>query len=201
MVKNIEKLDLSQRYTYADYLTWQFDERVELIKGKVFRMSPAPGTAHQRVSGALFRVIANYLYGRSCEVFSAPFDVRIPLPPGHQTAGEIDTVVQPDISVICDPQKLDDRGCQGPPDWIIEVLSKGTSHKDLTYKFELYQHAGVKEYWIVHPLEGTIIPYRVDEAGVYQLIRKTPFVAGESVPVGIFPDLSIALNEVFPNEE
>ena len=197
MITDINQLDFNKRYNYADYLTWQFDDMVELIRGKVFRMSPAPSTSHQHLSGNLFSIIHQYLKGKPCQVFAAPFDVRLPLPPGQQTAEQIDTVVQPDISIICDPEKLDERGCQGAPDWIIEILSKSTAAKDLTEKYALYEHAGVREYWVAHPNEGTLLIYRLDEAGRYQLLRQTPFVKGEKAPSAIFPDLEIDLDEVF----
>lgn len=116
MITHIDQLDLSKRYTYADYLTWKFEERVELIRGKLFKMSPVPGTSHQRISFNLSLQIGPYFKGKSCLVFTAPFDVRLPLPPDRQTDEQIDTVVQPDLSIICDPNKLDERGCQGPPD-------------------------------------------------------------------------------------
>ncbi|MCB0571057.1 MAG: Uma2 family endonuclease [Phaeodactylibacter sp.] len=195
MISDINKLDLSKRYTYADYLTWQFDEMVELIGGKIFRMSPAPGTSHQRLSGNLFRLIANHLLGQPCQAFAAPFDVR--LPPGRQSAGQIDTVVQPDISIICDPDKLDERGCHGAPDWIVEILSKSTASKDLNEKYALYEHAGVREYWVAHPHEGTLLIYRLQADGRYHLLRQTPFTRDEKAPVGVFPGFEIGLDEVF----
>jgi Uma2 family endonuclease len=146
MITSIDQLDLSRSYTYADYLTWQFDERVELIRGKVVRMSTAPSTSHQACSGNPHLIIGTYLRKQACKVFYAPFDVRLPLPPENPSNNKIDTIVQPDISVICDLSKLDAQGCQGAPDWIIEILSPATSQKDLTDKFDLYQHAGVQEY-------------------------------------------------------
>lgn len=197
MITDIEELDLSKRYTYADYLTWQFDEMVELIRGKVFRMSPAPSTGHQAISRNLLILIGTYMDTRLCSVYHAPFDVRVPLPPAQQAAGKINTVVQPDLCIICDPDKIDAQGCEGAPDWIIEILSKSTARKDLTEKYDLYQHAGVREYWIVHPSEQTVIPYRLDDAGQYQLIRNTPFVREERIPVGIFPGFELDLSEVF----
>ena len=197
MVTKFEDLDLSKRYTYADYLTWRFDEMVELIRGKVVRMAPAPGMSHQSRSSDLHVIIGSYLRGKACKIFSAPFDVRLPLPPNRQTDDKIDTVVQPDICVVCDLAKLDERGCNGAPEWIIEILSKATSQKDLTDKFDLYQHAGVREYWVVHPTECTVIPYRLNERGEYQPLRPNPFVTGEKIPVGIFPDFAVDLGEVF----
>ena len=198
MITEINQLDLRKQYTYADYLTWQFRERVELIRGKVVKMPPAPGTAHQRISGNLHRIISTFLLGNQCEVFTAPFDVRLPLTPYKQSDDKIDTVAQPDLSIICDPAKIDERGCNGAPDWIIEILSQSTSQVDLTDKYDIYQHAGVREYWIVHPHEGTVLAYRLNEQGRYELLRITPFVLGEEAPVGVFPGFSLPLSEVFP---
>lgn len=197
MITDINDLDFGKKYTYADYLNWQFEEMVELIKGKVFRMSPAPGTSHQWISGSLFNQIFNYLKGKSCKAFAAPFDVRLPLPPEHQSENKIDTVVQPDICVICDLEKLDEKGCKGSPDWIIEILSKATADKDLNEKFELYQHAGVKEYWIVSPKDHTVHTYYLDKNGKYQANRAKPFSKSEKIPVGIFSDCIIELEDVF----
>lgn len=197
MVTDINQLDLNKRYTYADYLSWQFDEMVELIRGRVFRMSPAPGSNHQAVSSELGYQIIHFLRNNPCKVFSAPFDVRLPLPFEKQSPEKTDTIVQPDISIICDISKIDAKGCVGAPDWIIEILSESTAHKDVKDKFELYQSSGVREYWIVHPQEGTVLPYRLSEEGQYELLRKTPFVKGEKVPVGIFPGFEIDLSEVF----
>ena len=197
MITNINQLDLNKKYTYADYLTWKFDDVVELIKGKIFRMSPAPSMAHQWISAELHFLIKIYLQKKQCKAFAAPFDVRLPLPHAEQQGEKINTVVQPDIAVVCDLSKLDYQGCNGAPDWIIEILSKSTSKKDLGEKFSIYQNAGVREYWVIHPMEETIIPYRLDKDGQYQLLRKTPFVKGEKIPVGIFPDLSINLEEIF----
>ncbi|MCB0632836.1 MAG: Uma2 family endonuclease [Saprospiraceae bacterium] len=198
MITNINQLDLNKRYTYEDYLSWRLEEAVELIRGKIFRMSPAPNMSHQWISSELRNKIYNYLKGKPYRSFAAPFDVRLPLPPHKQQDEVIDTVVQPDISVICDLSKLDRRGCLGAPDWIIEILSNSTSKKDLTDKFDIYQHAGVKEYWVVYPHEGTVIAYRLDDKNTYQIVRPQPFVKDESVPVGIFPDFSIDLEGVFP---
>lgn len=196
MITSFEDLDLSKKYTYADYLTWQFEGFVELIQGKIFKMA-APSTSHQLVSTNLLLEIGGFLRQTPCKVFAAPFDVRLPLPPNQMKEDKIDTVVQPDICVICDLDKLDERGCKGSPDWIIEILSKGTAPKDLKDKFELYQHAGVKEYWIVHPSEQTVIPYRLNEMGQYEAFRPNPFAADETIASFVFPDLSVALSEVF----
>jgi len=197
MITSLDQLDPNQRYTYADYLTWQFEEHVELIRGKVFKMSPAPNTAHQRISHNLALELGSYFHKHTCQVFAAPFDVRLPLPPGQQTPDNLNTVVQPDLSVICDPAKLDAQGCQGPPDWIIEILSPATSSKDLNEKFDLYQHAGVPEYWIVHPQDTTLLVYYLNDAGVYQLARQRPYTSPEHVTSLTFPELTVRLEEVF----
>lgn len=197
VITDINDLDLSKKYTYADYLNWQFDEMVELIRGKVYRMSPAPNLNHQKVSTHFVGLIYGHLVGEQCKVFHAPFDVKLPLPPTKIVQEKIDTIVQPDICVVCDQSKLDDKGCTGAPDWIIEILSKGTSKKDLNEKFELYQHAGVPEYWVVHPLEGTLIIFRLNEAGKYESLRPQPYAADEIVSPMIFPKLKIDLSRVF----
>src|SRR5271154_5459177 len=153
----LSDLDLSKTYTYADYLKWTFDERLELIKGKIFKMSPAPGSVHQRLSFRLTLWMGTYLKGKSCELFAAPFDVR--LPRVSQEDGKVITVVQPDICVICDRSKIDDKGCLGAPDIVVEILSPGNNKKELQNKYEVYEEAGVLEYWIIHPLEKTFFKY------------------------------------------
>ena len=197
MITSINQLDLSKKYTYADYLTWQLDQRVELIRGKVVSMPPAPGTSHQSASGNLHGLIWNYLCNKPCKVFAAPFDVRLPLPEEQQKGDNIETVVQPDLCVICDLNKIDARGCNGAPDWIVEILSKSTAQKDLHDKFELYRHAGVQEYWVVHPNEGTVLSYHLNKGGQYTLSRSTPYTISEKVPVKLFPGFEVELGSVF----
>mgnify|MGYP005854663585 CR=1 FL=1 len=130
-----------EKYTYKDYLSWPDDERWELINGAAYAMSPAPKTAHQRLSVVLSSAIFNSLEDKSCEVFTAPFDVKL----------DEATVVQPDLSVICDKDKIDKRGCTGAPDLVVEILSDSTAYKDLTEKRFLYEKHGVREYWIINP--------------------------------------------------
>ena len=191
----VEEPDLTGTYTYADYLTWRFDEMVELIHGKVYRMSPAPSSYHQRVAGELHLQIGNYLKRKSCQVFIAPFDVR--LPKSKKKGNEfIDTVVQPDICVICDPSKIDMVGCLGAPDWIIEILSPHTSAKDLRQKFEVYQQSKVKEYWVADPIAGTMLAYTLNAKGKYEGHLK-PFVKKDKLIPKILPGLSVDLAEVF----
>ncbi len=134
----LQDLDLNKTYTYADYLKWFFEERIELIKGKIFKMLPAPSTYHQLISGNLFLKIGSFFEGDGCQVFTAPFDVRLPGSSFDLKDEDILTVVQPDISIVCDKNKMDRKGCLGAPDWIIEILSPSTSQKDRIDKFELY---------------------------------------------------------------
>ena len=197
MITSIGQLDLSKKYTYADYLSWQLEDRVELIRGKVVQMVYTPGTSHQTASSNLHGVIGSYLKDKDCKLFSAPFDVRLPLPEADQQQNRSETVVQPDLCIICDLSKIDDHVCHGAPGWIIEILSQSTAHKDLNEKFELYRHAGVQEYWVVHPAEGTVLPYRLDADGQYALPRSTPYTVGDKVPVGLFPGFEVELGAVF----
>ncbi len=140
-MSNFHQLDLNKSYTYADYLQWKFEERLELIKGKIFKMSPAPSMRHQRISGHIYREISWFLKGRTCQIFSAPFDVRLSKKGSNDS--EITTVVQPDICVICDESKLDERGCLGAPDIVVEILSPGNTKKEMRNKFQLYQESSV----------------------------------------------------------
>ena len=181
-------------FTYADYRAWPDDERWELIDGEAYAMA-APGLAHQTVVGELFRQIANHLVDKPCRPFVAPFDVR--LPRGNEADDDVTTVVQPDISVICDPAKLDERGCRGAPDWVIEVLSPSTAAKDQIQKLAAYERAGVAEVWLVHPTDHVISVYTLSADGGYgkPAIHET---TGTLAP-GLFPDLLIEWGLVFPD--
>ncbi len=196
----VEEPDLSGSYTYSDYLTWKWSDMTELIRGRIFKMSPAPGSLHQKISGELFRQLANFLKGKQCQVFSAPFDVRIPASSEKKADHDIITVVQPDLCVICDPSMIDARGCIGPPDWIIEILSSGTSSKDLREKFDVYEDAGVKEYWVVHPQEQTLLIYTLNANGKYEGTLK-PYIRTDRVSPLTLPGLTLSLEEVFPEVE
>jgi Uma2 family endonuclease len=152
-------------HSYAEYLTWAEGTRYELIDGTAYAMSPAPSRLHQRTVFEIARQIADALDGRHCEVYLAPFDVRLDAsldPPDE----EVRCVVQPDISVICDQSKLDDRGCRGAPEWVIEVLSPKTAAHDQIAKLALYERHGVGEYWIVHPSDLVLTAYVLKD-GVY----------------------------------
>ena len=182
------------RFTYADYLTWPDGERWELIDGEAYCMSPAPGSKHQDVSRELFVIIAQYLKGKSCKVYSAPYDVR--LPENAVTSDNyIETVVQPDIVVVCDRSKLDDRGCKGAPDLVIEILSPSTLKMDLQDKFFLYQRVGVKEYWLVHPFDKTAMVFHLNDQGEYG--RADMYASDDKVPVPLLGELIIDLRDVF----
>jgi len=185
-------LDITKTYTYADYLKWTFDERLELIKGKIFKMTPAPGSVHQRQSGIVYAELYNYLKGKPCEVFSAPFDVRLTRRSINDK--DIITVVQPDICVICDPLKIDERGCVGAPDIMIEILSPGNNRKELQNKYEVYEEAGVLEYWIIHPQEKTFLKYTLVDQQFYPSKLLT---IGDKVTTTILPGFVLNLEELF----
>jgi Uma2 family endonuclease len=194
-ITQLSQLDLNKTYSYADYITWQFDEMVELIKGKISLMCPAPNVQHQSISGNLHAICHPFFRHKKCRVFAAPFDVRLYDRKKSILANqEIHTVVQPDLCVICQPEFLDKQGCNGAPDWIIEILSKGNSKKELQIKYELYQESGVSEYWLVYPYEQTVHQF-VLEKGQYQL--KKMYTNGDKASPYLFPDLAIEVNEIF----
>ena len=158
-------------------------------------MSPAPNVRHQRISGTISRQIGGYLENTPCEVFTAPFDVRLPLP-AHKVKGDkIDTVVQPDIVVICDPDKLDEQGCIGAPDIVIEILSPGNTRREMKDKMELYQSAGVQEYWVVDPDHEFIIVYTHNEAGQY--IGSVPYTEDSLLTSRILPYFQMDVGSIF----
>ncbi|MFT7364302.1 MAG: Uma2 family endonuclease [Algoriphagus sp.] len=177
-------------YTYADYLNWDFEEIVEIIKGKIFTKAAAPNRRHQEVSGNLFVTLFNFLKNHSCKVYSAPFDVRFSTNPAYS---KTDSVVQPDISVICDLSKLDDKGCFGAPDLIVEIISPGNSRVELQNKYELYEEYGVREYWVVHPTDCTVLIYTLID-GKYQPSRL--FTSGDQIKSVVLPGFSLDLEEV-----
>jgi len=146
-----------EKFTYADYLTWPDEQRCEIIDGVVYDMSPAPSTAHQELLLDLAYSIKSFIGDKPCKIFVAPFDVR--LAEAGETARSCSNVVQPDISVICDLDKIDEKGCVGAPDWVIEILSPSTSSKDQVKKRYLYEKHGVKEFWLIHPIERTATLY------------------------------------------
>ena len=174
-------------YTYADYMTWTCEERYELIDGVTYLMSPGPTWMHQSISERISRRIGNFIEGGNCFLFYAPFDVRL-----NADAGD-DTVVQPDISVVCDRSKLDAHGCVGAPDLIIEILSPSTRRHDLMLKFNVYLRAGVREYWIVDPEYKTVSVHILDNG------RYVTNVYGETdhPSVHVLAGCEINLSEIF----
>ncbi len=185
--------EFNEYYTLADLLARDDIERAELIDGVLY-MSPPPSTKHQRVSRRLTKLIDNFLEGKPCEVFSAPFGVY-PLADRDEADDDIDTMVEPDITVICDPSKIDDHGCKGAPDFIIEILSPSNRQRDIVTKRRLYQRAGVREYWIVDPVAETVTVYLPDEKGTLEAVRV--YEAGDTATISVLNDCSIDLNDVF----
>ncbi len=193
MITSLNQLDRNAQYTYADYLSWRFQERVELLRGKIREMS-APNRVHQGISLNLSRLFANALWKSPCKVYAAPFDVRLTRFSQIKNK-DVSTVVQPDLCVICDPSKLDDKGCIGAPDLVIEILSPGNSKTEMKDKFELYEEAGVLEYWIVYPTERSVQVFKLDENGRY--IGLQPSIETDIVTTPIIPGLEVDLKDVF----
>lgn len=189
-ITKFEDLDLSKSYTYADYLKWKFEERVELIKGFIRKTSPAPSRLHQGVSMRLSITLGYFFTNKNCQIFAAPFDVRLPIKKGKKDT----TVVQPDLCVVCDLSKLDDLGCNGAPDLIVEILSPGNSKHDTDTKFKLYEEAGVPEYWIVSPQEQLVLVYVLKNE---KYIGLAPFPSGTKIQSKTFPDLIVNVDDVF----
>ena len=179
-------------YTLADVLAWDEQERVELINGVPVMMAP-PSSAHQRISAALTAQLYYYLKGKRCEVFPAPFAVRLFEEQGDRPE-DVGTMVEPDISVVCDRNKIDKRGCRGAPDFIIEILSPSTQRHDRLIKFNLYQRAGVREYWIVDPADKSVQAF-VLEDGRYT--AKVFDAAEDTMRVSVLEGCRIDLTEVF----
>ncbi|WP_375419063.1 Uma2 family endonuclease [uncultured Hymenobacter sp.] len=189
-------LDPHGTYSYADYLSWPFEELVELWRGKVMRRMSAPADPHQVAVGNLHLAFGNHLRRQRRQVRVAPYDVRLPQP-GRTTDETIYTVVQPDICVICDPTKIEHRGCLGAPDLIIEVTSSRTAARDWKGKFDLYEEAGVGEYWIVQPLEQDIAVFVCDAATArYRLAGE--YGGPGPVPCATLPGLGLDWADVFP---
>lgn len=167
-------------YTEEDYYNLPEDVRAELIGGQIYYMS-APGRIHQKILMALSKIIANYMdsNGGTCEVYPAPFAVQL--------FGDRKNIVEPDISVICDPGKLTDRGCTGAPDWIIEIISPGNASHDYVRKLNLYMDAGVREYWIVDPMEKQIHVYLFNK----EQFKMSTYTFQDKIKVRIYDDLWI----------
>ena len=189
-----------REYTYADILSWDESVRAEIIDGELYMMAE-PSRFHQEISGDIFRQLSTFLLGKKCKVYHPPFGVRLfekrdaegkPVPPER-----VKTVVEPDITVVCDHDKLDDRGCAGAPDLIIEILSPSTRRKDRRRKFRLYEQAGVREYWIVDPETRTVSVFQLEDG---RYAAPDIYAGNGSVPVGVLDGFSVDLSTVFPPE-
>jgi Uma2 family endonuclease len=180
-----------QKYSYTDYLTWNEEERWEILDGVPY-MQAAPSRIHQEVLLEILNQLANYLKGKPCKVYPAPFCVRLDV---EKNDCDVKNVVEPDITVVCDSSKLDDRGCKGSPDMIIEILSPSTAKKDRVDKLNKYEKAGVKEYWVVEPDQKLVSVFLLQENDRYG--RTEMYTSEDKIKVSIFTDLEIDLKPVF----
>lgn len=188
----IEKSDT--HYSYADYLKWPEDERWELIDGVAYDMSPSPTRQHQWILVNLIRYFSQFFKDKPCEPYIAPLDVRLP-DNAEDDESRIYTVVQPDLFVVCDRDKLDDKGCVGAPDFVVEILSPGTALKDMREKRRLYERHGVKEYWIVHTRDDIVEVFTRGDNNMFT--ASTVYGKDDLIKPVIFPDLEVPLTEVF----
>jgi Uma2 family endonuclease len=194
-ITNLKQLDLDKKYTYADYLLWRFKERVELIKGKILEIRPAPNRWHQTISGNLFfemrLIFESDIYG----LYTAPFDVRLKdskkLP---KKDSDYNTVVQPDICVVCDKTKLDDKGCVGSPDLVIEILSPSNSKHEMRTKFRIYEENKIPEYWIVDTDKQAIFVYVLQDN---HYIGLAPLTTDDKMNSKVFPKMKFPLKNIF----
>ena len=192
IITDISQLDLNKSYTVGDYLSWQFDEMVELIKGKLYKMSPAPRSKHQAIVHNIDGLLFTLTRRKKCKVYPAPFDVYL-----KGLESDKDTVVQPDICIICDPAKIHDRGCVGAPDMIVEIVSPSTLKKDIDYKYHLYEENGVKEYWIVSPEYKQVSVYLLNQNNEYELRENYLEESHEEIPIFTLNDVTIKTEDVF----
>jgi Uma2 family endonuclease len=196
-------LDAKKKYSYADYLTWFDDKKRELIDGFISLMSPAPAPIHANISGNIIIPLGHFIKKNKgkCKIFSAPFDVRLPKN-GEKENEKIYSVVQPDICIICDLEKIDAKGCLGAPDFIVEIVSPASAKKDYNEKFYLYEKSGVKEYWIVNPGLKSVEVFLLQENGKYTegKVYDTVYLENGKVPVNILNDFELELDEIFETD-
>jgi len=183
-----EDFDESRRYTYADYLEWEGPQRYQLFNGEVFQMA-SPSVAHQALLVQLLLQFGNWLQGKPCKVFAAPLDVRL----FPEEDNSDDTVVQPDLLVVCDKGKLGKGSVNGPPDLVVEIASPSNSRRELFIKFQYYLKAGVREYWVIHPEEEGV-EVHIYENGHY---ISTAYKGNARVPVTVLPGLEIPLKDLW----
>ncbi len=195
----VEEPESPYGFTYADYLTWNFKERIELIRGKIFKISPAPTFTHQKIAGNIYVRFDNFLKNKNCKVFISPVDVRLKGKPFRKKKlrdDEIATVVQPDIIVVCDADKLlDVRYIDGAPDLIVEILSPGNTKTETKYKFDLYEENGVQEYWVVYPEYKQVYRYLLNENEEYG--KPVIYESGENMFSKVLKGLSFPVDEIF----
>ncbi len=192
-ITNLSQLDLTKTYTFKDYLSWKFSEKVELLKGYISKMSPAPSSGHQNIAGQIYKEIGLYLKGQLCKSFFAPFDVYLP-----SIKGDGQTVVQPDICVVCDVTKIEKKGCVGSPDLVIEILSPGNVKKEIKDKYEIYQEAKVKEYWLIYPAEQVLQVYILEKD---KYIGLRPLTTGDIYKSKVLKDFEISVETIFEGSE
>jgi len=197
MENTAKKIDIDKKYSYADYLSWPDDERWEIIDGVPHDMSPAPTLDHQRISRRLLNCFENYLFDKTCEVFDAPVDVKFS-EGNDKSDKEIFNVLQPDLIVVCDKDKIKDgKCCFGPPDIIIEILSPSTASKDIIKKRRIYEKNKVKQYWIADPQEKEIFIYKLKDNGKYE--EPEIYTKSDKIKIQDFEDMEIDLSLVFKN--
>jgi Uma2 family endonuclease len=189
-----KKKNNKNNYSYADYLKFNDDKRYEIIDGELYDMGPAPGTTHQSISIELATILHTFFKDKPCQVFAAPFDVR--LYRKSKKDKDITRVVQPDISVICDEKKIDDRGCLGAPDFIIEIISPTSASHDHILKRRLYEGNGVREYWLVDPTNRIITVYSQNKTNKFK--ESEVYASDAKLKSSAFPDLTIDFTKVFP---
>ncbi|GGA89578.1 Uma2 family endonuclease [Puia dinghuensis] len=191
--QQVEEPDPSLTYTYADYYRWRFLERLELLRGKIFKLAAA-NTIHQRLALKLAVSLYGHLKGCPCEAFIAPFDVRLPVK-NRKRDDQVTTVVQPDVCVVCDPQKVDSRGVCGAPDLIIEILSPSNSQYDVCDKYDVYQESGVREYWVVSPMQENVMVSLLQADGKYD--ASTIHKPGDTLHATAVPGFSLDIRQLF----
>jgi Uma2 family endonuclease len=192
-IQEVEEPDHSLNYTYADYYGWNFMERLELLRGKIFQLGAA-NTKHQRVGGKLYVEFYNFLKGKTCQVFIAPYDVRLPIK-NRKRDDQITTVVQPDVCIFCDPGAIDERGACGIPDLAVEILSPSNPKHDLLEKYDVYQEASVKEYWIIDPIKEMVMVSILQEQGKFTPTRV--YTDNQVLEPRCVPGFSISTNQLF----
>ena len=188
----VEEPDLSGEYTAADYLKWTFEGLVELIHGKIFKMAPSPTSSHQATAVSLSSTIYQFFEDKSCVVFAAPYDVYL-VKPGEDYK-KARNILEPDVCVICDLSKIHEFGCVGAPDLVVEIISPSSAKKDLKLKYKLYEEYGVKEYWVLHPVDK-VLTIHVLKNGKYE--ARPPLTEDDIAVSPLFPQLQIELKKIF----